>query len=202
MVVAMSSFVVALSVEGRSCVVIGGDGEALRRAERLHACGARVTVVWPEVCDALATWLRVTASRWEARAPVEGELTERPFVAVSTPRDEALSRWLSALAAREGVLLCCVDQPAFSTYAHVATAEVGALTIGVSSGGAAPALVSRLRDALAAGLNDDFADFTRALAELRARTPPERRRAALDEALEGLRVELRVSLPERWRREG
>lgn len=201
MVLAMSTFLVALSVEGRECVVIGGDAEALKRAERLRACGARVTVVWPELCDALSSWVRDTSSRWEARAPVEDDIAARPFVVVSTPRDEALSRWLSALSAREGVLLCCVDQPGFSNYAHVATTDAGTLTLGVSSGGAAPALVSRLRDALSDGLDDDFAAFTRAVAALRARTPPSQRRAALDAALEGLRVELRVSLPEGWRRD-
>ena len=50
----MSSFLVSLSVSGRPCLVVGGDAEALRRAQRLRACGARVTVVAdqprPDVC--------------------------------------------------------------------------------------------------------------------------------------------------------
>jgi siroheme synthase-like protein len=196
----MPAFVVSLSVTGRACLVIGGDAEALRRAQRLRKCGAEVTVVWPEVSDALAEWMRREGVRWEARAPVEGDLTARPFVAVSTPRDEALSRWLFELAAREGVLLCCVDQLPFANYAHVATADAGTVTLGLSSGGTAPGLVARLRDAIASGLGGDFEDFTRHLADLRARTRPDARRAVLDAALDGLRVKLDVTLPEGWRR--
>ena len=45
----------------------------------------------------------------------------------------------------------------------------------------------------------DFADFTRYLAALRAETPRGARRAALDEALAGLRAEVVVRLPEGWR---
>lgn len=195
----MSSFLVSLSVSGRPCLVVGGDAEALRRAQRLRACGARVTVVWPTVTDALGEWLRAEGVPWEARAPVEGDLAGRPFVAVSTPRDEGLSRWLFEVASREGVLLCCVDQPVFSNYAHVAIAESGAVTVGISSGGSAPGLIARLRDAITAGLGDDFAAFTVYLAGLRERTAPKERRAVLDAALEGLRAELRVTLPEGWK---
>lgn len=195
----MPRFVVALSLEGRSCLVVGGDADALRRAQRLHACGATVRAL-------AETWEPDTARgldalgipRSERRVVRDDVVGARPFVVVSTPRDEDLSRDLAAWCAETGALLCCVDQPAYSNWAHTALVDAGELTVGISSGGTAPSLLVRLRDALSAGFDDEFADFTRHLAALRARTEPARRRAVLDAALEGLRVELRVTLP-KWR---
>lgn len=193
------AFLVALSVSGRDALVIGGDADAFHRARRLHACGARVSVVWPSLEPAFEAWALGEGVRWEARPPAEADLAARPFVVVSTPRDEALAAWVAEGAARRGLLACCVDQPAHSNYAHAAVADAGAVTVAFSSGGAAPGLLGRLRDAVAAGMGADFADFTRYLAALRAVTPREARRAVFDEALAGMRAEFVVRLPEGWR---
>lgn len=195
----MASFVVSLDVRGRACLVVGGDEEAARRARRLRACGARVAVVWPEADDDFVAWMAAEGIPWERRAPSAADLAARPFVVVSTPRDEALSAWLYAEAERNGVLVCCCDQLPFANYAHVAVADAGTVTVGVASGGTAPGLVARLRDALARGLDDEFAAYARHLADLRAATPAPLRRKVLDAALEGLRAELVVRLPEGWR---
>lgn len=195
----MPSFVVSLDVKGRACLVVGGDAEAYRRALRLRACGARVTVLWPEADDDFARWMSAESVPWEPRPPRADDLAARPFLLVSTPRDEALSAWLFAECERNGVLVCCCDQLPFASYAHVAVADAGTITVGLSSGGTAPGLVARLRDAIAKGLGDDFAEYSRRLAALRSTTPAARRRAVLDAALDGLRAELIVRLPEGWR---
>ncbi len=195
----MASFLISLDVKGRACLVVGGDAEAARRAQRLLACGARVTVVWPEADEALIAWMTAEGVSWERRRPSAADLAARPFLLVSTPRDAALSAWLFAEAERHGVLVCCCDQLPFANYAHVAVADAGTVTVGVASGGTAPGLVARLRDALARGLDGEFAEYARHLAALRAATPAPLRRAALDAALDGLRAELVVRLPEGWR---
>lgn len=195
----MPRFVVALSLEGRPCLVVGGDADALRRAQRLHACGGRVRSISEAYEPDTARGFDEAGIARVVRRPTRDDVQAmRPFVAVSTPRDEGLSRDLATWCAETGALLCCVDQPAHSNWAHTAIVDAGELTVGISSGGTAPSLLVRLRDALTAGFDDEFADFTRHLAALRARTEPARRRAVLDAALEGLRVELRVTLP-KWR---
>lgn len=195
----MSGFVVSLDVQGRRCLVVGGDAEALRRARRLRDCGASVSVVWPTLDPEFAAWISATATPHTARAPSDDDLTARPFLVVSTPREEALSRWLYARATEHGVLLCCVDQPSWSHYAHTALHDAGVITVGVASGGAAPGLVKRLRDGIAAGLDDEFVAFAASIARLREETSPASRRATLDAALEGFSAVLTVTLPAAWR---
>ncbi len=195
----MSAFVVAVSVEGRRCLVVGGDAEALAKARRLRACGARLELYAEAPDEALSSWAEAEGVALHRRRPADDDLRPRPAVVVSSPRDEALSSWLHARALGEGFLLCCIDQPAWSNFAHTAVADAGTVTVALASGGTAPMLLRRLRDGIAAGLGDDFADFTRYLAALRAATDPSQRRKAIGEALEGLRVELAVTLPPTWR---
>jgi precorrin-2 dehydrogenase/sirohydrochlorin ferrochelatase len=193
------AFVVALTVTDRAALVIGGDGEAYAKAQRLHRCGARVTVVWPALDADFESWARAEGLVWHPRDPVEADLAARPFVVVSSPRDEALSAWVAERAAAHHLVVCCIDQPDRSNYAHVAVADAGTVTAAFSSGGTAPSLLKRLRDAVSAGMGDDFADFTRYLAALRVATPRSERRAVLGEAVADVRAEFVVRLPEGWR---
>lgn len=194
----MPGFVVTLAVQGRSCLVVGGDAEALRRARRLRECGARVSVVWPTLDPGFAAWVAAEGLAHGARVPCEDDLRARPFLVVSTPRDEALSSWLYARATEAGALLCCVDQPAWSHYAHTALGDAGDITVALASGGAAPGLVKRLRDGIVAGLDDEFVAFAAWLAKRRAETAPAERRRVLDAALEGFSAVLTVTLPTSW----
>jgi precorrin-2 dehydrogenase/sirohydrochlorin ferrochelatase len=196
----MKTFLAGLVVDGRRCVVLGGDREALDKSRRLAAAGAALTVVSPTLdpgFDALAgrhPFVHI------ARAPdLARDLTPVPFLVVSTALDPARSEALYAQALSERFLLCCIDQPACCTFSNLAVAEVGVVSLGLGSNGAAPALLRRLRDDLAAGLGDGVADFSRYLADLRVATAPEARRAVLAEALGAFSVGVQVRLPDGWR---
>lgn len=196
----MPSFLVALSVDRRDCLVVGGDREAHEKSRRLRAAGASLRVLCPDApLPEFVAWMDAERVPYALRPFDERDLTPAPFVLISCVQDAALSARLRALAAGRGSLLCCVDQPACSDFANVATGDAGTVTVGLASGGTAPGLLKRLRDGLLAGMGDDFAEFTRYLAALRAAAPRASRRATLDAALEGLRVELEIALPEGWR---
>jgi len=196
----MKTFLAGLVVSGRRCVVLGGDREALDKSRRLAVAGASLVVVAPTL-DVGFEALRADHDFVHvARAvDLDTDLADTPFLVVSTAIDPALSAVLYARALRERFLLCCIDQPAFCTFSNLAVAEVGVVSLGLGSQGAAPALLRRLRDDLAAGLGDGFADFSRYLAALRSVTPGPARRAVLAEALGGFSVSLRVRLPDGWR---
>src|ERR687886_500194 len=51
---AKSFYMACLDVAGRRCVVVGGGAVGLDKAAGLVACGARVTVVSPELHDGFA----------------------------------------------------------------------------------------------------------------------------------------------------
>jgi siroheme synthase-like protein len=195
----MSAFMVSLQVRGQRCLVVGGDEEALRRAKRLHECGAVVVAIATEFEDTYKSWILENQVSLHTREPMEEDFSPRPFLVVSSPRQEKLSSWIDAQCRLHGVLFCCIDQKPYYTFSHVGIGDVGALTLGIASDGAAPALVKRLRDALVAGLAGEFAAFSESLAALRARTPNALRRSTLEAALEGLAIEIKVTLPEAWR---
>jgi precorrin-2 dehydrogenase/sirohydrochlorin ferrochelatase len=197
----MKTFPVGLIVEDRRCLVVGGDREAFDKSRRLLAAGARVTVVSPTVIPALAS---VVASygaraRWEPRELTEGDLEEGPMLVMCAVRDEVLCERLHQRALRDGFLLCAIDQPRWCTFTNLAVADVGELVVALGSGGSAPGLLRRLRDDLVAGLGGSFPSFTRYVSDVRAMATPEGRRDAVADAIAGLRLEVVVHLPSRWR---
>lgn len=196
----MKTFLAGLVVSGRRCVVLGGDREALDKSRRLAAAGATLVVVAPSLEPGFEALQAAYPITHVAREPdLDLDLAAEPFLVVSTAIDPERSAALYARSLRERFLLSCIDQPEFSTFSNLAVAEVGVVQLGLGSQGSAPALLRRLRDDLAAGLGDGFADFSQYLAALRVVTPPRRRRAVLAEALGGFSVSLRVRLPEGWR---
>jgi siroheme synthase-like protein len=189
-------FLAGLLVDGRRCVVVGGNREAADKAARLVDAGARVRVVAERVEPALAQMAATGALEWCARA-VRDEDLEGAFLVVSTPRDEELSARLYARAcAPGGFLLCCVDQPAWCTFTNVAVVRRGPLQIGIASGGGAPMLAARIRRALEEQLGHDLSAFAARLAALRAATPPAKRRAVMSRALEGFAWVLSYAIPD------
>jgi precorrin-2 dehydrogenase/sirohydrochlorin ferrochelatase len=197
----MKTFPVGLVVGERRCLVVGGDREAFDKTRRLLVAGALVTVVAPSVIPALDAVLRSSngRGRWEARDFVAADLDPRPFLVMCSVRDDALCGLLHDRSMSDGFLLCTLDQPRWCTFTNLAVADVGEVVVALGSGGSAPGLLRRLRDDLVAGLGGSFPSFTRYVSDVRAKAPPEGRRDAVAEAISGLRLEITVHLPARWR---
>ncbi len=188
---------IGLVVRGRRCVVVGGCDEVSFKVDRLVGAGGLVEVFAGrgELCDRLNE--RVSRS--------EVELVERPFVEADadgaavvfvSPLHEAIGAGLAARAMRTGTLVCTLDRPAASTFVNPASTDVSGLRLTVASGGAAPALVKRIREDLEAMLGDPrLAAFVRRLGELRRALPPGARGPAMKEKVAGFKIEGRVVFP-------
>jgi siroheme synthase-like protein len=190
----MSAFVVALQVEGRRCLVLGGGAEAHDKAKKLLAAGGEVTVIAKTVDADLAALAAAGTLRWEARAfdPVS-DFVPRPFVVVASEPETHTTVFEACREA--GVLVCCVDAPNRCDFFHTAQGGCGPLTLAVASGGQAPALAKALRDQLVAQLDAPIRNLAGALVALRSATPPDQRRSLMRSALEGFVLDVRVSLP-------
>jgi siroheme synthase-like protein len=188
------TFLVALCVDGRPCAVVGDDAEAARRAQALRDDGARVVLHWTHSTEALAAASREGI---EVRiGPLDPEaIVGAAFVTVVVPQDPALAAPFFAVADRLMRALCCVDQPEFCTFAHVAVARAGPVRIAVSTGGDAPLLARRIREGLEGALDRDFEDFAERVAQVRRAAPKGTRLAATRPLLEGFRFEARAVLP-------
>jgi siroheme synthase-like protein len=193
------AFPVALNLQGRSVLVLGGGVEAVQKVPRLIDAGAHVTLVAPEVDASLARAARARALVWFARTFSPSDLHGVQVVMLTEPSAE-LAATLRALSRRHPFWLCAIDQPDYADFFMVSTLVCGPVQIAISTSGRAPLLARHLRRALAQGLGPRFGEFARSFAALRARLrplPKGQRTELLERALDGFAMEVRVRYPER-----
>jgi len=157
----MRTHPVFLRLEGRGCVVVGGDAAAIEKAKACLEAGARVTVVAPALDADLA------GIRHVGRAYRRGDLAGA-FLAYASTRDPELIRRLADEAERERVLLNVIDVPEACSFVAPAVVRRGALQIAIGTGGASPGLAARLRRELEARLGPEWAPFVAILGGVRA----------------------------------
>jgi uroporphyrin-III C-methyltransferase/precorrin-2 dehydrogenase/sirohydrochlorin ferrochelatase len=174
-------FPVGLNLRDRLCVVIGDDAEAHEKAHALGEAGARLH----RVADA---------------ATLRDEDLSGAFFVISTPQDAQLSARLRKLADERHFLLCCIDQPNFGFVAMQAIVKAGAARIAISTGGVAPRVGKRLKEALQRALDAKFVRFLECLNAQRERNRDRfahatDRRAAMIAAAEGFDADVTVRYP-------
>lgn len=189
---------VALHLAERNVLVLGGGDEAEDKVTKLRAIDARVTLVAERTGAVLAGAARRGELIWFARSFVETDVVGARVVLL-TDLDVEAARRLRQLQARHPFWLCAIDQPAYSDFFLASVVRRGPLQIGISTGGGAPLLARRIRQALEAGLTPELAEFARSFADLRAslRALPKAERAQrLEQALRGFAMDVQVRYPE------
>jgi siroheme synthase-like protein len=189
---------VALNLNGRNVLLLGGGAEAEDKLPKLLEVGARVTLVAERTGAALDQAIRRSRVIWYARGFVPSDLVGVQLVML-TDQDAGLARRLRALQQRYAFWLCAVDQPDYSDLFLVSMVRRGPLQIGISTGGGAPLLARRIRQGLEAGLDQRLAEFARSFADLRAelrQLPKLERARKLEQALHGFAIDVQVSYPE------
>ena len=153
-----------LDLEGRRCLVVGGGSVGLEKASGLLACGARVTVVSPELDERLRRASTSSGSR--ARYQTLATSTARFLVIAATvgPRGE---RAVSRDAEARGMLCNVADVPDLCNFILPAVHREGPIAVAVSTGGASPALAKRLRSQIAELVGPEHAELAEELRALR-----------------------------------
>jgi precorrin-2 dehydrogenase/sirohydrochlorin ferrochelatase len=155
-------YMACLDLEGRSCLVVGGGTIALEKVRGLLECGARVTVVAPQIVDELRT-LEVELVRRGYRT---SDLDGRVLVVAATST-ASLNRRVYRDAEERSLLCNVVDVPELCNFILPAVLRRDPITIAVSTGGASPALAQRIRDDVAELVGPEHAELARRLRELR-----------------------------------
>lgn len=152
-----------VDLTGRACVVVGGGTIGARKARLLVEQGAIVTVVTTEQRAPLPDG--VTELRLRPFLP--SDLDEAWFAIAATGVPEVDRAVADAAIARR--CWCNVADNLAATSVHLpAICRRGTITVAVSTGGAAPALASWLRDTLAEALPDGIEDVAETLRGERA----------------------------------
>lgn len=161
-----STYPAFLVVAGRRCAVFGGGGAFV--AEKVGAlldAGARVRLVSVELPADLERHAVAGNLNHVPRAHRRGDL-ERTFLAVAE-RDAPRLDAIEAEAQRLEVPLNVVDDTPRCSFLMPSIVRRGDLAVAISTGGKAPALAVRLRQALARELGEHHARFLELAGALR-----------------------------------
>jgi siroheme synthase-like protein len=163
----MALYPIALRLEGRRCLVVGGGRVAERKIAALLAAAADVVVVALEVTPALrelATQGRIVLREREVLAD---DVIGATLVIAATdiPQVNEIV-WQASRAA--GVLINTVDVPTHSDFYTPAVVQRAPVTVAISTDGHSPGLSAWLRRHLEATLPARIGELAETLGELRA----------------------------------
>jgi siroheme synthase-like protein len=181
----MAVFPVFLKLAGRRVVVVGGGPVAASKLRSLIDAEASVTVIAPEVVEAIAS-----APVEVVRRPFRAEdLDDAWYVVAAAPPD--VNRAVAAAAHERKLFVNAVDDLENASAYLGAVLRRAGVTIAMSTDGEAPALVGLMREALEAVLPDDLEAWMETARQARQQwladgVPMEQRRPLLLEALEKL----------------
>ncbi|WP_406040163.1 bifunctional precorrin-2 dehydrogenase/sirohydrochlorin ferrochelatase [Succinimonas sp.] len=163
----MSYFPLFVELRDLPVLVIGGGRVAWRKVEILRSFGAGVSAVAPEFCELFGAGAVCRPGL---------ELIRREFrlcdldgmkMTVAASGNPEINRLAAAECRKRGIPVNVADVPQLCDFYFPAVVKRGELTVGISSGGGAPGLSSRLREYIDAALPRDLDKELRRLAELR-----------------------------------
>lgn len=154
-----------LLLEGRRCLVVGGQSVALGKTDELVRCGAEVRVVAPSICgelSELASGSLTLHQRKYAPRDLDG-----CFLVVAATGDAAVNQQVYDDATERGILVNSADDPQRCDFFLPARVRRGDLLLTVSTGGQSPAMASWLKRRLAGELSAEVEQMFQLVAQVR-----------------------------------
>jgi precorrin-2 dehydrogenase / sirohydrochlorin ferrochelatase len=155
-------YMACLDLRGRDCLVVGGGRVAAEKVQGLLDCGADVTVVAPEIDDEL----RATAARLVERRFMRSDVVGR-FLVIAATSDRTVNANVYTAADERSTPCNVADDPELCSFILPALVRRDPIVVGVSTGGASPALAQRIRDDVDDLLGPEHAELARRLHALR-----------------------------------
>jgi siroheme synthase-like protein len=159
-----------LNMDGVACLIVGGGNVALRKAQMLLECGARVDVVAPKFTDA---W---SFAKLSARDELQLRILKRRYdpaiigqyrFAIAASDDMAVNEQVARNATDANIWVNVVDAPEHCTALAATSTRRGPIHIAVGTNGACPALASAIRDAIEETCPEWLALFAEELRDVR-----------------------------------
>lgn len=158
----MQTYPIMLRIHGRLAVVVGGGEVGARKARSLRRAGAEVKLICRDAKPPAGLQdVQVIASAYRPA------LLKGAFLVFACTDDPQRNAAIAADARRLGALVNVADQRGDCDFFLPAVASDGEVKLAVGTGGAAPALAARLRDAMAGALPARIGEFAALLGELR-----------------------------------
>lgn len=129
-------------LEGKRCLLVGGGAIALRKAEKLCPFGVRLYVCARECADFSPFGAEILQGEYSPR------LLEGMDVAVAATDDRELNARVARDCRARGIPVNSVDDVQNCDFFFPALIVRGEVVVGISTGGASPALAAVLREYL------------------------------------------------------
>ena len=155
-----------LDISGRICLVVGGGSVATRKVQTLLNCGARVTVVSPEVTEKIHDLFEQGQIVLKLR-PYHRKDLDSVFLVIGATNDESLNMIISGDAADKHLLCNIADRPEVCNFILPSIVHRGDLIISVSTSGKSPAMAKAIRQELEKQFGQEYADFLRLMGAIR-----------------------------------
>lgn len=163
----MRYYPIYLDLKGRNALVVGGGVIAEGKALQLVSAGAHVTVVSPDLTEALRAAVESGEINYRRGSFIEEDLHGVVLV-ISATNDRRVNEEVANAAAARGLLCNVVDQPDLCNFITPALVTRGDLQISVSTGGGSPTLTQRVKREVAALIGEEYGDLLEIAAEMRA----------------------------------
>jgi precorrin-2 dehydrogenase/sirohydrochlorin ferrochelatase len=140
----MRYYPVNLNIQGRHCLVVGGGRVGARKVATLNQCGARVTVVSPDVVPVIEQ-MAVNMAIVLHQRPYRSSDLQGMFLVIGATDDEALNRQISADAEQRNLLCNIADRPEICNFILPAIVQRGDFLLAISTAGKSPAFAKHIR---------------------------------------------------------
>jgi precorrin-2 dehydrogenase/sirohydrochlorin ferrochelatase len=164
----MRYYPIHLDIQNRNCLVVGGGSVGTRKVKTLLECGAKVTVVSPEISDRLQNLAESARLTLKAR-PYRTEDIEGMFLVIGASDDETLNRQISSDAESRNTLCNIADRPEKCNFILPSILRREDLVITISTSGKSPALAKKLRKNLERRIGSEYGDFLKLMGAIRSK---------------------------------
>ena len=147
----MAYFPFYMDVEGMVCLIAGGGKVASRKVSTMLEYGAGVRVIAPEATEEIRELADNGRILYEARACAPEDVRAADFVIAATS-DEALNRAISVRCRQLRIPVNVVDVKEECSFIFPALVKDGDIVVGISTGGASPAIARMLKDRVRAAI--------------------------------------------------
>jgi len=154
------------NIKGKICVVVGGGEVALRKAERLLECGAKVSIISPKLSSELAE-LKNKKIITHIASEYSDNLIDKAALIIGATNDEKTNTRISKDARTRSIPVNIVDDPKKCDFILPSVVQRGDLAITIGTGGKSPALARYLREELEQQYGREYEIFLNILGNLR-----------------------------------
>lgn len=155
-----------MDIRDKHCVIVGGGEVALRKAERLLDCGAKVSVISPKLSPEFAA-LKDKKLISHIATEYSGDLIDKAALIIGATDDEKINANISNDARVKGIPVNIVDDPQKCDFILPSIVQRGDLEIAIGTGGKSPALARYLREELEKQYDKEYEIFLNILGNLR-----------------------------------